>query len=55
MTKPKRKAKTATSIKVVLDIKPTPASPAQKAAWKRLWDKLLSEVKADEPEGSGGQ
>jgi hypothetical protein len=44
-----------TPIKVVLDIKPGPASPAQRAAWKRLWDKLLSEVKAKEPEGGSGQ
>jgi len=37
-----------TPVKVVLDIKPGPVSPAQRAAWKRLWDKLLSEVKTDE-------
>jgi hypothetical protein len=44
-----------TPIKVVLDIKPGPVSPAQRMAWKRLWDKLLSEVKGDESEGSGSQ
>jgi hypothetical protein len=42
-----------TPIKVILDFKPGPVSPAQRMAWKRLWDKLLSEVKSDEPEGSG--
>jgi len=40
---------------VILNIKRGPASPAQKQAWKRFWQKLISEVKADEPEGSGGQ
>jgi len=44
-----------TPIKVVLDIRPGPATPAQRMAWKRLWDKLLSEVKPDESEGSGRQ
>jgi len=55
MTRPKRKSKTATPIKVVLDIKPGPATLAQRMAWKRLWDKLLSEVKSDASEGSGSQ
>ena len=41
--------------KVILNIKRGPASPAQKQAWKRFWQKLISEVKAEEPEGSGGQ
>jgi hypothetical protein len=55
MTRRREKSKTATSIKVVLNIRPGPASPAQKQAWKRFWQKLISEVKADEPEGGGGQ
>jgi hypothetical protein len=33
---------------VTLDIKPGPASPAQKQAWKRFWQKLIAEVKAGE-------
>jgi len=40
---------------VILNIKRGPASPAQKQEWKRFWQKLISEVKADESEGSGGQ
>jgi hypothetical protein len=48
MARQRQKAKTTASIKVVVDIKPGPASPAQKQAWKRFWGKLISEVKADE-------
>jgi len=46
----KRKASRTSNtspIKVVLNIRPGPVSPAQKANWQRLWDKLLSEVKGD--------
>jgi hypothetical protein len=34
-------------IKVTVDIRRGPASPAQKFAWKRFWQKLISEVKRD--------
>ena len=36
------------NFKVKVSIQPGPASPAQKAAWRRFWAKLLAEVKASE-------
>ena len=36
------KPETKTEIKV--NIKPGPASPAQKAAWRRFWAKLITEA-----------
>jgi len=49
MARQRQKLRTTASTNVVVDIKPGPASPAQKQAWKRFWRKLISEVKADEP------
>lgn len=36
------------SAEVRVDVQPGPASPAQKAAWRKFWRKLISEVKSDE-------
>lgn len=33
---------------VTLKIESDSVSPAQKAAWRRFWQKLIAEVKADE-------
>ncbi len=33
--------------KVKLDIRPGPVSPAQRATWRRFWQKLITEVKGD--------
>lgn len=38
----------ATEIKITTDIRPDPASPAQKAAWLRFWKRLIDEVDASE-------
>ena len=48
MARQRQKAKTTASIKVVVNIKPGPASPAQKQAWHKFWQKLISEVKTNE-------
>ncbi len=37
-----------TDIKVKVNIQPGPVSPAQKQAWERFWQKLITEVKAGE-------
>lgn len=34
--------------KVVVNIQLGPISPAQKQAWRKLWQKLITEVKAGE-------
>lgn len=39
------------AIRVIVDIKPGPTTPAQKQVWKRFWQKLISEGKGDEREG----
>jgi len=43
---PKNTEKTA--MKLMVDIKPGFASPAQKKAWRRFWQKLLTGVKVNE-------
>jgi hypothetical protein len=35
---------TKDTIRVKLDIRPEPVSPAQKTAWRIFWQRLLSEV-----------
>jgi hypothetical protein len=35
-------------IKIMINIQPGPASPAQKTAWHKFWQKLIAEVKAGE-------
>ena len=42
---PKTTDKTEVTLKV--DIEPGPASPAQKAAWHKFWQKLISEAKRE--------
>jgi hypothetical protein len=39
----------AKSVKVVVDIRPGPASAAQMQAWTRFWKKLVAQMKAGEP------
>jgi hypothetical protein len=34
-------------MKVTVDIQLGPVSPAQKQAWKRFWQKLISEARND--------
>lgn len=34
--------------KVIISIWSGPASPAQKGAWRKFWQKLIAEVKANE-------
>lgn len=41
------KVTTKTAVKVVVDIRPAPAFPAQKAAWREFWQKLIAEVKKE--------
>lgn len=38
---------TSTKIKLTVDIKPGPVSPAQKQAWKQFWQKQASGVKRE--------
>ena len=45
---------TKTAIKLTVDIRPRPASPAQKQAWRRFWQKIISGVK-EEGESTDGQ
>ena len=49
------KSDTKTGIKVKANIKTGPASPAQKASWRKFWQKLIAEVKAEEKESPPGQ
>ena len=42
------KATENTAIKVEVNIRPEPATPAQKTAWRKFWQKLITEVKANE-------
>ncbi|MBU2535415.1 MAG: hypothetical protein KKD83_04515 [Chloroflexi bacterium] len=42
---PKSIAKTP--IKVTVDIRPGPASPAKQAQWRRVWRKLVTEAKQE--------
>jgi len=37
----------AKPIQLVVNLKPGPASLAQKQAWKRLWQKLIAECKRE--------
>ena len=41
-------AKTRVEPQMKVVIKPGPATPAQKQAWKRFWQKLIAEVKNDQ-------
>jgi len=43
-----RKRKVPESVEVKVDIRPGPATPAQKAAWHKFWQKIVPEVKADD-------
>lgn len=36
------------TIEVVVDIKPRLASPAQEAAWRKFWQKMITEGKTHE-------
>jgi len=47
MTRQRQKVETTASTRVVVHIKPGQASPAQKAAWKRFWQKLIAEAKSE--------
>ena len=38
------KCTTQGEVKVKTNIQPGPASPAQKAAWRRFWAKLITEA-----------
>jgi len=42
------KTASESTIKVVVDVHPGPVSPAQKAAWRKFWTKLLSEPKREQ-------
>lgn len=42
------KANKETEIKIKVDIKPGPVSPAQKTAWRKFWQSLIAGVKASE-------
>lgn len=49
-TKPLARPKVARSsglgpMKIIISIRAGPASPAQKAAWRRFWEKLIVEAK----------
>jgi len=46
--RPRTKDQAAEFAEVTVDIRPRPVSPAQKQIWKRLWQKLITEVKANE-------
>ena len=35
-------------VKIMVNIRPGPATPAQKAAWHNFWQKIIPDVKADD-------
>ena len=37
-----------TQLRIKVNIRPGPVSPVQKTAWRKFWQKLISEVKAGE-------
>jgi len=37
-----------TQVRVKVNIRPGPVTLAQKTAWRKFWQKLIAEVKADE-------
>jgi len=39
------RSKNKPQVKVTVNIQPGPASPAQKAAWQKLWIKIIADVK----------
>ena len=41
----------AKPVVIKVEIKPGPASDSQKQRYKRFWQKIISEVKANEREG----
>jgi len=42
------KTTTKTEIRIITNIRPGPASPAQKADWRRFWKRLIDKVEASE-------
>jgi len=38
-------------VKVTVNIKPGPVSPAQKQAWRRFWQKLIAQVQEEVENG----
>ena len=46
---PKSDAKT--QVNVTLAIRPGPASPAQKTAWRRFWQHMIAEAKDEAKNG----
>ena len=44
-----------TKAKVTLNVRPGPASPAQKAAWGKFWAKVINEAIQSENSESGRQ
>jgi len=42
------KTTTKTEIKITTDIRLGPASLAQKTAWRKFWQKLISEAKREQ-------
>jgi len=36
-----------TELRVTVDIRPGPVSPAQGQAWKRFWQKMIAETKSE--------
>ena len=45
------KATKDTGLKLRVDIRPGPVSPAQKTAWRKFWQKLIAEVKSEAKNG----
>jgi hypothetical protein len=41
----KTKSTKNTNDKIVVNIKPGPVSPAQREAWRKLWQMLITETK----------
>ena len=43
--KTKNKSKTKPEVKIEVSIRPGPGSPAQKEAWRRFWQRVISQAK----------
>lgn len=42
-----------TPVKVAVDIRPGPSTPAMKAAWRKLFRRLIAECKCESVENEG--
>jgi len=50
MARQKERNRTTNLVRLTVDVQLGTASPSRKQAWKRFWQKIISDVKADERE-----